>query len=59
MVTTKEAAIASAVSAGIVGIVHYAAHMYFAGDPDVVMKVGATVVISTFIIAFYGMRRNS
>lgn len=58
MVTTQKALIASGISAAMVGAIHYVAHQAFAGDPDVVMKVGVTVVASVFIIGFYGMTQN-
>lgn len=63
MVKTKTALIVSAISALIIGAVHYTAHRIFTPSAitsvsltDVVSKVGITVVIATFIVAFVGMK---
>lgn len=62
MVNTKKALIASVIGATIVGVAHYVAHTYVFNNPALmssnVMFVGATVVITTFLVAFVGMKWN-
>jgi hypothetical protein len=51
--------IAAGLSAIGVGVMHYLGHMYIAPKwfptADPVIVVGATVVLSTFLIAYIGM----
>lgn len=44
----------SLIAGGLVGLTHYLAHQFITTG-DVVMKVGATVIVSTIIIAYVGM----
>jgi len=50
---------AAGLSAIAVGVMHYLGHMYIAPKwfptADPVMVVGTTVVLSTFLIAYWGM----
>ena len=60
MVSTKKALWASLISAIIIGLIHYIAHAYFFNNPALmqsnVVFVGITVVVSTFLVAFFGMK---
>lgn len=58
MVTKKQAFKASLFSAAIVGGTHWLAHMIFGATESAVIKVGATVVIVTFVVAYGGMRQG-
>jgi len=59
MVTKKKALIISLISALIVGFIHFIAHRYvylITTLPSLqVLYVGIIVVISVFIIAYFGM----
>lgn len=59
MVTKKKALITSVTSAAVIGIVHYIAHKVFSNPALIqsnIQAVGITVVISVFLISYFGMR---
>lgn len=55
MVSKKKALWIAGGSALIVGVVHFLAHKIFMGNPNVVTYVGLTVVVTVFIIGYFGM----
>lgn len=58
MVSRSRALGASFISAVFVAVIHGAAHEFFGTGPDAVVKVGFTVLIATFAIAYWGMTRR-
>jgi hypothetical protein len=58
MVSKKEAFKAAAISAVVVGVIHYIAHTFIAPmfpKVSAVMLVGIIVVLSVFGVAYWGM----
>jgi xanthine/uracil permease len=58
MVSKKQAFQASAISSAVIGLIYWIAQNVFGNGPESVIPVGLTIIIGTFLVAYFGMVNN-